>query len=101
MTNIYSVFSAPGDPRAEVQIAGLLFALFEKNSYALCRYVRVDDAEPKLGILWPEITTEHKCFYFGQVHYSFFPSFKAKRMSIAHCSLLFPAILTCTVFRNP
>jgi ATP-dependent DNA helicase 2 subunit 2 len=67
MSNIYSVFSAPGDPKAEVEIAGLLFALFEKNSYALCRYVRVDDAEPKLGILWPEISTEHKCFYFGQV----------------------------------
>ncbi|KAG0239695.1 SPOC like C-terminal domain-containing protein [Mortierella sp. GBAus27b] len=70
MSNIYSVFSAPGDVKAEVEIAGLLFALFEKNSYALCRYVRVDDAEPKLGILWPEITAEHKCFYFGQVAFS-------------------------------
>ncbi|KAK3813022.1 MAG: SPOC like C-terminal domain-containing protein [Benniella sp.] len=70
MSNIYSVFSAPGDPKAEVEIAGLLFALFEKNNYALCRYVRIDDAEPKLGILWPEITAEHKCFYFGQVAFS-------------------------------
>ncbi|KAI8605465.1 SPOC like C-terminal domain-containing protein [Dissophora ornata] len=70
MANIYSVFPAPGDAKAEVEIAGLLFALFEKNSYALCRYVRVDDAEPKLGILWPEITAEHKCFYFGQVAFS-------------------------------
>ncbi|KAF9361439.1 ATP-dependent DNA helicase II subunit 2 [Mortierella sp. AD094] len=70
MTNIYSIFPTPGDAKAEVEFAGLLFALFEKNSYALCRYVRVDDAEPKLGILWPEITTEHKCFYFGQVAFS-------------------------------
>ncbi|KAF8985542.1 ATP-dependent DNA helicase II subunit 2 [Entomortierella lignicola] len=70
LKNIYSVFPDPGDPKAEVEIAGLLFALFEKNSYALCRYVRVDDAEPKLGILWPEISAEHKCFYFGQVAFS-------------------------------
>ncbi|KAF9433138.1 ATP-dependent DNA helicase II subunit 2 [Entomortierella beljakovae] len=69
-SNIYSIFPAPGDPRAEVEMAGLLFALFEKNSYALCRYVRADDAEPKLGVLWPEITAEHKCFYFGQVAFS-------------------------------
>ncbi|KAF9917084.1 ATP-dependent DNA helicase II subunit 2 [Lobosporangium transversale] len=70
MSNIYSVFPAPGDPKAEVEIAGLLFALHEKSSYALCRYVRVDDAEPKLGILWPEITVDYKCFYFGQVAFS-------------------------------
>ncbi|KAF9116447.1 ATP-dependent DNA helicase II subunit 2 [Mortierella sp. AM989] len=70
MANIYSIFPAPGDAKAEVEMAGLLFALFEKSSYALCRYVRVEDAEPKLGVLWPEITTEHKCFYFGQVAFS-------------------------------
>ncbi|KAG0292960.1 ATP-dependent DNA helicase II subunit 2 [Dissophora globulifera] len=70
MNNIYSVFPSPGDGKAEVEISGLLFALFEKNSYALCRYVRVDDAEPKLGVLWPEITAEYKCFYFGQVAFS-------------------------------
>ncbi|KAF9577088.1 X-ray repair cross-complementing protein 5, partial [Lunasporangiospora selenospora] len=39
MANIYTVFPAPGDGLAEVQMSGLLFALFEKNSYALCRYV--------------------------------------------------------------
>ncbi|KAF9160674.1 ATP-dependent DNA helicase II subunit 2 [Mortierella sp. AD011] len=70
MANIYSIFPTPGDAKAEVEMAGLLFALFEKNSYALCRYVRIDDAEPKLGVLWPEITTEHKCLYFGQVAFS-------------------------------
>ncbi|KAI1311554.1 ATP-dependent DNA helicase II subunit 2 [Mortierella claussenii] len=70
MSNIYSVFPTPGDPKAEVEIAGLLFALHEKSSYALCRYVRADDAEPKLGILWPEITADYKCFYFGQVAFS-------------------------------
>ncbi|KAI7815728.1 SPOC like C-terminal domain-containing protein, partial [Gamsiella multidivaricata] len=70
MSNIYSVFAAPSDQKAEVEIAGLLFALHEKNTYALCRYVRVDDAEPKLGILWPEISAEYKCFYFGQVAFS-------------------------------
>ncbi|KAG0352474.1 X-ray repair cross-complementing protein 5, partial [Podila minutissima] len=67
MANTYAVFPAPADPRAEVEIAGLLFGMFEKNSYALCRYVRAEDAEPKLAILWPEITAETKCFYFGQV----------------------------------
>ncbi|KAF9382159.1 ATP-dependent DNA helicase II subunit 2 [Podila verticillata] len=67
MANTYAVFPAPADPRAEVEIAGLLFGMFEKNSYALCRYVRAEDAEPKLAILWPEITAETKFFYFGQV----------------------------------
>lgn len=67
MMNTYAVFPAPADPRAEVEIAGLLFGMFEKNSYALCRYVRAEDAEPKLAILWPEITAETKFFYFGQV----------------------------------
>ncbi|KAG0044609.1 ATP-dependent DNA helicase II subunit 2 [Gryganskiella cystojenkinii] len=70
MSNIYSLFPAPGDTRAEVDMLGLLFALFEKDSYALVRYVRAEDAEPKLGILWPEITEEHKCFYYGQVAFS-------------------------------
>jgi len=69
MMNTYAVFPAPADPRAEVEIAGLLFGMFEKNSYALCRYVRAEDAEPKLAILWPEITAETKFFYFGQVRF--------------------------------
>ncbi|KAG0330003.1 ATP-dependent DNA helicase II subunit 2 [Podila humilis] len=67
LTNTYGVFPTPGDAKAVVDITGLLFGMFEKNSYALCRYVRAEDAEPKLAILWPEITAETKCFYFGQV----------------------------------
>lgn len=67
MSNVYSVFAAPGNSRAEVEMAGLVFALFEKNSFALCRYVRVNDSEPKLGVLWPEISSEHKCLFFARV----------------------------------
>ncbi|KAF9426362.1 ATP-dependent DNA helicase II subunit 2 [Podila epigama] len=70
MSNVYAIFPAPGNPSAEVEMAGLLFGMFEKNSYALCRYVRTEDAEPKLAVLWPEITAETKCFYFGQVAFS-------------------------------
>ncbi|KAF9911035.1 ATP-dependent DNA helicase II subunit 2 [Linnemannia zychae] len=70
MSNVYSVFAAPGNPHAEVQMAGLVFALFEKNSFALCRYVRVNDSEPKLGVLWPEISSEHKCLFFARTAFS-------------------------------
>ncbi|KAF9934994.1 ATP-dependent DNA helicase II subunit 2 [Linnemannia zychae] len=70
LSNVYSVFSAPGNPLAEVQMAGLVFALFEKNSYALCRYVRVNDSEPKLGVLWPEISSEHKCLFFAKTAFN-------------------------------
>ncbi|KAF9103343.1 ATP-dependent DNA helicase II subunit 2 [Mortierella sp. GBA35] len=70
MSNVYSVFAAPGNPHAEVEMAGLVFALFEKNSFALCRYVRVNDAEPKLGVLWPEISSEHKCLFFARTAFN-------------------------------
>ncbi|KAF9986533.1 ATP-dependent DNA helicase II subunit 2 [Mortierella antarctica] len=70
LSNIYSVFSAPGDSRALVELSGLLFGLEEKASMALCRYVRAEDAEPKLGILWHHIGIDHKCLYFGQVAFS-------------------------------
>ncbi|KAF9276786.1 X-ray repair cross-complementing protein 5 [Mortierella alpina] len=70
LSNIYSVFSAPGDSRALVELSGLLFGLEEKASMALCRYVRVEDAEPKLGVLWHHIGIDHKCLYFGQVAFS-------------------------------
>ncbi|KAG0258959.1 ATP-dependent DNA helicase II subunit 2 [Mortierella polycephala] len=70
MANIYSIFPTPGDADAMVELSGLIFALHETKSYALCRYVRVDDAEPKLGILWHHITDENKCLYFGQVAFS-------------------------------
>lgn len=67
MSNIYSVFPAPDDGKAEVDLLGLIFALHEKDSYALVRYVSKEDGEPKLGILWPAIKDDHKCFYYGQV----------------------------------
>ncbi|KAF8944812.1 ATP-dependent DNA helicase II subunit 2 [Haplosporangium gracile] len=70
MSNVYSVFAAPGNPRAEVEMAGLVFALFEKNSFALCRYVRINDSEPKLGVLWPEISSEHKCLFFARTAFN-------------------------------
>ncbi|KAG0206088.1 ATP-dependent DNA helicase II subunit 2 [Mortierella sp. GBA30] len=70
MSNVYSVFAAPHEHKALVELSGLLFALEEKASMALCRYVRVDDAEPKLGVLWHHIGVDHKCLYFGQVAFS-------------------------------
>ncbi|KAF9545822.1 ATP-dependent DNA helicase II subunit 2 [Mortierella hygrophila] len=70
VSNVYSVFAAPGNPRAEVEMAGLVFALFEKNSFALCRYVRINDSEPKLGVLWPEISSEHKCLFFARTAFN-------------------------------
>jgi hypothetical protein len=36
-------------------IATLSQALFEKNCYALVRYVTRDDAPPRIGILQPEL----------------------------------------------
>ncbi|KAG0270161.1 ATP-dependent DNA helicase II subunit 2 [Actinomortierella ambigua] len=68
--NVYSIFPAPDQARATVELLGLIYALEEKGSYALCRYVRADDAEPKLGVLWPEITLLHKVLYFAPVAYN-------------------------------
>ncbi|KAF9979160.1 ATP-dependent DNA helicase II subunit 2 [Actinomortierella ambigua] len=70
ISNVYSIFPAPDDPRAMVELLGLIYALEEKGSYALCRYVRVEDAEPKLGVLWPEITLSHKVLYFAPLAYN-------------------------------
>ncbi|KAG0233556.1 ATP-dependent DNA helicase II subunit 2 [Actinomortierella wolfii] len=70
LSNVYSIFPEPDNARALVELLGLIYALEEKGSYALCRYVRATDAEPKLGILWPEITFSHKVLYFAPVAFN-------------------------------
>ncbi|TPX69665.1 hypothetical protein SpCBS45565_g02344 [Spizellomyces sp. 'palustris'] len=53
MSNVLAVVPEPGNTRAAQAFYTLIAALDEKQNAALVRYVRVNDANPKLGVLVP------------------------------------------------
>jgi ATP-dependent DNA helicase 2 subunit 2 len=54
MSNVYVILPRPADNIiAAATISSLARALYEKNAYALVRYVAKDNQQPKLGVLVP------------------------------------------------
>ncbi|KAF0411993.1 SPOC domain-like protein [Gigaspora margarita] len=63
------------------RLSALIHALYEKDSFAIVRYVKKNDDPPKLGILIPYIRAPKECLYFCRIpfkedcHHFTFPSF--------------------------
>ncbi|CAG8590941.1 24651_t:CDS:10 [Dentiscutata erythropus] len=63
------------------RLSALIHALYEKETFAIVRYVKKNDDPPKLGILIPYIRAPKECLYFCRIpfkedcHHFTFPSF--------------------------
>lgn len=53
MSNVLAVIPEPGNQPAQRIFNTLIQALDESQNAALVRYVRINDANPKIGVLWP------------------------------------------------
>lgn len=49
------------------RLSALIRALYEKDSFAIVRYVKKNNDSPKLGILIPYIRVPRECLYFCRV----------------------------------
>jgi hypothetical protein len=68
MDNVYVILSRPHDnEQAAASISALSRALYEKNAYALVRYVGKEDQHPKLGILMPYFEPHVDALHFVRV----------------------------------
>ncbi|PWN91959.1 SPOC domain-like protein [Acaromyces ingoldii] len=72
MGETFFVFPSPNNARSQLQLSSLIRAMSEQNKYAIVRFVRRNDADPKLGILAPampdpELGHEFECFYLVEV----------------------------------
>ncbi|RKP10867.1 SPOC like C-terminal domain-containing protein [Thamnocephalis sphaerospora] len=70
MGNIYQVCAAPHVEGAARAMSAFAHALYEKDAMALVRYVRVDNASPKLGVLWPRIKATGVFLNFAHVPFA-------------------------------
>ncbi|KAJ3108090.1 X-ray repair cross-complementing protein 5 [Phlyctochytrium planicorne] len=61
LNNPMQVIPDPGHPRSKTIFESLALALKFRSKYALVRYVRIDNAAPKLGVLMPHIGKKIWC----------------------------------------
>jgi hypothetical protein len=68
MSNVYVVLPRPHNNEiAALSISALARALYEKNAYALVRYVVKDDQQPKIGVLVPHFEPNVDALHFIRV----------------------------------
>ncbi|KAJ2956340.1 hypothetical protein NQZ79_g7801 [Umbelopsis isabellina] len=71
MSNVYVILSRPHENEAAAcSISALSRALYEKNAYALVRYVAKEDQQPKLGILMPYFEPHVDALHFVRVPFA-------------------------------
>src|SRR3954451_17395396 len=56
---------SPAPPSSSIPYDALIASLRLSNNVALTRYVRTDDAAPKIGVLWPD--EEDGVLYWAQL----------------------------------
>ncbi|CAJ0761445.1 21496_t:CDS:10 [Entrophospora sp. SA101] len=81
LDKVYTIVPPKNNYLAANYLSALIHGLYEKETYALVRYVRRNFEAPKLGVLAPHITPKKECLYF-----SFIP-FKEDRKYIELPSL--------------
>nr|CAG4711704.1 unnamed protein product [Naegleria fowleri] len=70
MAEVYSFIAKPDDPFAQTALSAFIRALSELQHVMIITYVFRDDAEPKLGLLYPYISANYECFYFTSLPYA-------------------------------
>ncbi|KAL1921828.1 uncharacterized protein VTP21DRAFT_10470 [Calcarisporiella thermophila] len=70
MSNITVVLPQAGDTGASLLLSALARALDEKEMLAVARYVRIADAPPKVGVLYPEVRGTAHCLFFAQTPFA-------------------------------
>lgn len=68
--NVLAVLAPKEEVHATRALTALARALYEKECFALARYVRKNDANPKLGILFPRIKHLKEGLFFAQVPFA-------------------------------
>ncbi|CAG8548686.1 7781_t:CDS:2, partial [Scutellospora calospora] len=74
MSTVAAVVPQTNNQTMAQRLSALIRALYEKESYAIVRYVRKNDDAPKLGVLMPYVCAPKECLYFYCHHFTF-PSF--------------------------
>ncbi|CAG8663340.1 12940_t:CDS:10, partial [Acaulospora morrowiae] len=67
MSNVSAILPPKEDPIMAQRLSAFIHALYEKESYAIVRYVRKNNETPKLGILIPYIKTPKECLHFIRI----------------------------------
>ncbi|CAG8459083.1 11094_t:CDS:10 [Diversispora eburnea] len=67
MSNVAAILPQKGSSIMAQRLSALIHGLFEKDSYAMVRYVRKSNDAPKLGILIPYISAQKECLYFTRI----------------------------------
>lgn len=67
MGEVQYIWADPGQPLQQVALSSIVEAMYEKGSMAIARWVSKDGADPKMGILAPEVFDNADCFKWVQV----------------------------------
>ncbi|EPZ30967.1 Ku70/Ku80 beta-barrel domain-containing protein [Rozella allomycis CSF55] len=70
MGSTYAVTCHPEIVEAQVSLSSFIHAMFEKDACAIARYVRHDNASPKLVCLMPHIKAEKECLIMNILPFS-------------------------------
>jgi ATP-dependent DNA helicase 2 subunit 2 len=68
MGEIQYIWADPSSPQQQVALSSIVQAMYEAGLLAIARWVTKDGADPKMGVLYPEIFEKVDCLLWAQVH---------------------------------
>ncbi|TFK47939.1 SPOC domain-like protein [Heliocybe sulcata] len=70
MGEVYYVWADPSSPQQQVAFSSIVQAMFERDLMAIARWVNKDGAEPKMGVLYPDVGSTVDNFLFVQMPFA-------------------------------
>ncbi|RGB33638.1 SPOC like C-terminal domain-containing protein [Rhizophagus diaphanus] len=67
LSNVFTVVPKKDEPVAAQRLSSFIHVLYEKDSFAIVRYVKKPLESPKLGVLVPYIKPPKECLYFARI----------------------------------
>ncbi|KAI0327975.1 SPOC domain-like protein [Cubamyces sp. BRFM 1775] len=70
MGEVYYVWADPASPMQQVAVSSIVKGMIEEKVVAITRWVKSDDGDPRMGVLWPSIFEEIDCFLWVQMPFA-------------------------------
>ncbi|KAI0656800.1 SPOC domain-like protein [Cubamyces menziesii] len=70
MGEVYYVWADPASPMQQVAVSSVVQGMSEQHVVAITRWVKSDDGDPRMGVLWPSVFEEIDCFLWVQMPFA-------------------------------
>ncbi|KAI0770992.1 SPOC domain-like protein [Trametes elegans] len=70
MGEVYYVWADPASPMQQVALSSIVQAMDAERVVAIARWVKQENGDPSMGVLWPSVFEEIDCFLWVQMPFA-------------------------------